>query len=215
MDVLSIAEKEAGLVAKDWKIASYYDDAESGDWVRAFWDEGTPFRTLFDKMNHSAIVDLACGHGRHSWQMRDWDNDKIIVDVNEENIDACKKRFSGIDRIRIYHNNGMDLSEIGDESQTSLFCYDAMVHFSHLVVYQYLIETFRILKPSGMALFHHSNNPENPGGDYRENVHWRNFMPKGLFIDYAKRVGFSICGQTIIDWCEAEQLDAITLLRKP
>lgn len=33
-----------------------------------------------------------------------------------------------------------------------------MVHFEMINIYRYLKDIFRVLKPGGMALIHHSNN---------------------------------------------------------
>jgi hypothetical protein len=132
-----------------------------------------------------------------------------------DNIEFCIERFAGIDNYEFINNNGIDLREISSSSCTSLFTFDAAVHFSHIVVYNYLIDTFRILKNEGMALYHHSNFSGNPGGDYRTNPSWRNFMPPGLFIDYAKRVGFEVVEHHTFDWGQDEDIDGLTLVRKP
>jgi hypothetical protein len=210
-----ITSKEVDIVARDWIDGSYYSDAESEAWLGTFWNKDSLFYKEFLKLDHSVIVDLACGHGRHSWQMRDWNNHKILVDVVKDNIEFCRNKFSGIKKVSFVLNNGMDMSALKANSCTALFTYDAAVHFSHIVVYNYLIDTFRILTSKGMALYHHSNYSSNPGGDYRDNPCWRNFMPPGLFIDYAKRVGFEIVEHHLLDWNDDKQIDALTLLRKP
>ena len=90
-----------------------------------------------------------------------------------------------------------------------------MVHFDHLVIFSYLQETMRVLEPGGMALFHHSAYPGNPGGDYKTNPSWRNFMPAGLFVDYVAKAGLAVCEQTIIPWGKHISIDGVTLVRKP
>ncbi|MBN9220057.1 MAG: class I SAM-dependent methyltransferase [Mesorhizobium sp.] len=209
----SIIEGLSSAVAADWKDdPTYYDNADS--WVSVFWNEDTIFRKLFSRLDVARIVDLACGRGRHSWQMRDWGNEKILVDVVKENIDICRDRFNGIANVRFINNNGYDLADIENDSCTSLFCYDAMVHFDHMVIFRYLIEINRILQVGGRALIHHSNNGTNPGGVYRQNPHWRNFMPQGLFFDYAIKSGFKVKEQAAINWGEHNCIDMITLVEK-
>lgn len=207
--------REAQQVARDWDRSNYYIDAESEVWLATFWGQNTLFYQSFCKLDPRVIVDLACGRGRHSWQMRDWPNQKILVDVVPQNIEACRKRFLGANNIKFVLNNGKDMRRIGSESCTALFTYDAAVHFSHIVVYSYLLDTFRILKRGGMALYHHSNYSGNPGGDYRENPSWRNFMPPGLFIDYARRAGFEVISHQTFGWTDQKDTDGLTLIRKP
>jgi SAM-dependent methyltransferase len=170
---------------------------------------------MFDRMDPSVIVELACGRGRHSWQMRDWPNQKVVVDLVPENIAFCKQRFAGLNNFRFIVNNGVDLGQIADGSATAVFCYDDMVHFDHEIVYGYLREFARILRPGGMALLHHSNYPHNPGGDYKANPSWRCYMPAGLFQDYAIKSGPEFVEQRCFSWGETTDIDALSLVAKP
>jgi len=201
---------------RDWSTADkYYANAESEKWLGSFWDVDSPFRPLFDRLDHDHIIELACGHGRHSWQMREWPNRKTLVDFVEANIAFCRRRFEGYDDVSFVVNNGRDLSGIESESATSLFCYDAMVHFHHTLVGPYLIDSARVLVRGGMALLHHSNYAKNPDGDYRENPHARAFMSPDLFARYATAAGLVVVEQRVVSWDADKDLDAITLLRKP
>jgi ubiquinone/menaquinone biosynthesis C-methylase UbiE len=147
--------------------------------------------------------------------MRDWPNRKVLVDVHATNIDVCRSRFATVPNVEFVVNNGYDLSALPDQSVSAVFSYDAMVHFDHTVVGSYLGEIRRTLRPGGMALIHHSNYGGNPGGSHRSNPHWRNFMPPGLFLDYATKAGLQIIQHVVIDWSGVRSLDAVTLLSKP
>ena len=211
--VQDITASRAEAVAHNWSNdPEYYASAEA--WVNKLWDPTDEFRPLFDKMDPSDIVELACGHGRNSWQMRDWSNKITLVDVVPENIDICRERFKDRPGTEFVANLGTEYTNLADASYSAIFCYDAMVHFDHTVVFAYLVDSARILKPGGMALFHHSNYGANPGGDYTTNPHWRNFMPSGLFADYACKAGLIVAEQKILGWGSHVGLDALTLLRK-
>lgn len=216
MQLTKAAIEKADILRRDWMDDEpYYQGAE--EWVNTFWDlEGKhPFREMFDRMDSSVVVELACGRGRHSWQMRDWPNQKILVDLVPENIELCQKRFAGLKNFRFIVNNGVDLHQIDSDSVTAVFCYDAMVHFDHEIVYAYLREFKRILRPGGMALLHHSNYPGNPGGDYKANPSWRCFMPPGLFKDYAIKSGLEVAEQRCFGWGETDDVDCLSLVVKP
>jgi ubiquinone/menaquinone biosynthesis C-methylase UbiE len=209
-----LAKSKANEVGRDWvKNSDYYDNADS--WVYVFWNDDSDFRQMFNQLDTRIIVELACGRGRHSWQMRDWPNRKILVDMVPDNVDYCRRRFRGYSDVTFIANNGVDLSDIGTETVSAVFSFDSMVHFDHTVVYNYLFEIYRVLEFGGKTLLHHSNNSGNPGGDYRHNPHWRNFMPPGLFFDYARKTGFEVLSQRIIPWGDVQYIERISLLRKP
>lgn len=122
-------------------------------------------------------------------------------------------RFSGADKISYVVNNGYDLSALPDDHYTSLFTYDSMVHFELLDISNYLKETYRILRPGGKALFHHSNNDSDYKASYDDAVESRSFMSKSIFAYLAYRAGFEIEEQRIVDWVKPE-IDCLTLVVK-
>lgn len=193
----------------------YFDDAETNVMLDIFWGKDSLFLKLFERLDLSNVVELACGRGRHVPQYIDKATKVTLVDILEKNIDYTRKRFCDCSKITYYKNNGYDLSKLPSNEYTALFCYDAMVHFELIDIYSYLKETYRILTPGGYALIHHSNdssdykncfgNCTNPGG--------RSFMDKKIFAHLAYRAGFEIIEQHVIDWSEPE-MDCITLVKK-
>lgn len=205
--------KSVEQLSSDWQHdPTYYDNADS--WVHIFWDKGSVFRRLFDRMNHARILEIACGRGRHTEQMRDWGNQKTAMDLVLANVEFCRNRFSDSPQITILQGNGQDLAFASDGSFSSVFCYDAMVHFDHTIIYSYLIEIARVLENGGMALLHHSNFGGNPGGDYKNNPHWRAYMPHGLFVDYCSKAGLVVIEQACIPWGEHPSSDMVSLVQK-
>jgi len=202
----------------DWRQSKYYDAAEAPDWVATFWSDAKPFERLFGALNRRVLVELACGHGRHTAfllsQRAYRDTGRIILlDVNEENAAFCRKRFVGVPAVQVYRNSGHDFQPIGDGEVTAIFCYDAMVHFEYDTVISYIKDARRILTPGGRALFHHSNYDKAPGRRYTDNPDSRNFMSKALFAHIAMRSGFTVLDQLVLDWTTRES-DCLTLLEK-
>jgi ubiquinone/menaquinone biosynthesis C-methylase UbiE len=193
------------------EMQDYFIDAEKN--LDIFWGETSTFLKYFKMLNLTNVVELACGHGRHVNCYKENADSIILVDILKENIEHCKNRFASENKMDYYVNSGCDLSEIESESQTSLFTYDAMVHFEMWDVFNYLKETKRILKNGGMALFHHSNNTENYKVTFATGTGGRNYMSKDLFAYLCNRAGLSVIKQEIIDW-DSPQLDCITLVKK-
>ena len=202
----------------DWRQNKYYDDAESAEHIRYFWSDSGPFERMFRTLDRRVLVELACGHGRHTAyllrQLAYSDTGRVyLLDVNEENAEFCRTRFAGIPAVAVHRNNGHGFQPIGYAVATAIFCYDAMVHFEYDTVISYIKDAMRILARGGRALFHHSNYDKAPGNSYRDNPDWRNFMSKSLFAHVAMRSGFTVLEQVVLNWGTPET-DCLTLLEK-
>ena len=192
----------------------YFEAAEDQANLAVFWAEDSIFYQMFRTLDLTSVVELACGRGRHVPQYIKNAGHITLVDILEKNIQYCQERFSGENKIRYYVNNGCDFQKLETGGVTALFTYDAMVHFESLDVWNYLKETYRILKNGGKALFHHSNNTEDYRVSFKTGASGRNYMSRELFAHFADRAGFRVIEQRIIDWDETEALDCLTLLEK-
>lgn len=169
---------------------------------------------MFDKLNITKVVELACGRGRHVPCYISKTHEIALVDILEKNIDYCKSRFSKETKIRYYVNNGYSLDELESDSYTAIFTYDSMVHFELLDIFSYLKETYRILQSGGRGLFHHSNNTKDYRLTFSTAMDGRNYMSKDLFAYLANRAGLIVLEQNIIDWNGNPELDCLTLVEK-
>jgi SAM-dependent methyltransferase len=222
---MRLHEDQTHRVAQDW-IGSkayanfYYAKAEEEVWLEGFWHPKSKFRQLFDRLNTRTLVELACGHGRHTAhifntpELRDRIDRIYVIDINDENVQFCKDRFSNNTLVHPFINNGFDFQPLESGSVTAIFCYDAMVHFEYDSVQSYIEDAYRILTAGGLALLHHSNYDKSPGTINVSNPHGRNFMSKNLFAHIAIRAGFKICEQFIIHWDDFRNLDCISLIEK-
>lgn len=180
---------------------------------------GTQWRGLvgafFDRhpFDLSRCIDFAAGFGRNTRKLLEVGAGHVtMVDVNP----TCFAHLAlnlPPDRTRAVLNSGVDLSSLPDEEFTFLYTYDAMVHFDPEVVAAYVPEFGRVLQRGAYALVHHANFTDNPGGDFRDNPHWRNFMSADIFKDLAIRSGFKVVEQQVFAWGEPD-LDCISVLRR-
>ncbi len=194
----------------------YYDNAES--WLGTFWDEDTIFRKCFRRLDLTATLDFACGHGRHTAQCHYEVGSIILTDVNQSNLEFCRQRFSTSSKVKYVLCNGKDLSGIPSTTLTSLFSYNAMVHFEALDVVSYVFEFARILVPGGRALLHYSVNNSNPASDFRDAPHWRNYFSESLMHHVANRAGFQVLSAHKFSWppgSPGREIDGLVLLEKP
>ena len=176
----------------------------------------SPFLRLDDSgIDCAVVVDLAAGRGRTAAKLLPLAGRLHLVDLHRNNLEACRRRFGADPRVCCHVTNGWSLP-LGDAEATFLFCFDAMVHFDSDVVRAYLREGRRVLRPGGHAFLHHSNTVAHPGGDFRSEGHWRNFMSRDLLAHYALKEGLEVVRQQPVDWAgDGGFIDCFSLLRRP
>jgi len=208
------------IVKKAWVESPYYQSAEK--WTDIFWNPGSDFLSYFDELDVSRCADLACGHGWHAERLMRTKGQHIetlyCLDIIETNISITAKRLAKPDKITCILTNGKDFRPIGDGSLTAIYCYDAMVHFSGDIVESYLCDAYRVLRPGGRALLHHSNlnaprtgHPDNP---YGGNPHARNHMTLSLFSSLVLKSGLKIVKTHSRAWGTRAQI-ASSSTRRP
>lgn len=194
----------------------YFDEAEREELLSVFWGKGSVFKRLFQELDLSNVIELACGRGRHVPNYIESSGHVTLVDILQKNIDICRTRFGDDKRISYYKNQGYDLKELNDEEYTSIFSYDAMLHFELLDINSYLTDFYRVLKAGGRALLHHSNFDALYDGRFdRSLVYGRSFMNYKIFSYLAIHAGFVVLDQQLLRWHNLPDIDCITLLEKP
>lgn len=212
-----IAAEHKETIIETWKTVSsgdfaYFDAVE--DQFGVFWDDGHIYRRKFDQMNMAAVLEIACGKGRHASQIVNRCERLYLVDTSIDAIAAARERFAGESHISVHlSEDGESLPFLANESITAAFSYDAMVHFEVLTIAAYLSELHRVLKPGGRALLHHSNYSSNPTGCFTDNPGWRNFMSTDIMKYLLSRSGLRALSIDEIDWA-APKSDALTFLEK-
>lgn len=202
-----------GVVGKARKVSPYHAGAER--WTFMFWDRSHPFRGWFDELDLTSVLELGCGHGRHSEQVAPLAGRLSLMDIHDDNIRVCRQRLAPYKHVSYFQNNGYDFRPVADCSRTAIFCYDAMVRFSPDLVASYLTDAARVLVPGGKALFHHSNHDSGNDQHYGLNPHARNCMTSVRFQDLARVAGLEVVRAKVLDGGGVKQLDGMALLRKP
>jgi SAM-dependent methyltransferase len=208
-EVVDLWKTTAGA---DW---SYYEAAESDEWSGPFWDPDGIFYTLFKRLDLTRTLEIAAGLGRHAARIVNEAKELVLTDSSIDALQAARERFKDQAHVStVLSVDGLTIPDQEDASFTSVYSYDAMVHFELETVASYLAEAERLLVPGGHALFHHSNLSQKPGGVLLDNPGWRNYMTTALFTHLARRRGLEVVEQHVLDWAIPGS-DALSLLRKP
>lgn len=203
------AVEAAQFCGDQFRGADYYRLAEPDmdrQWNTLIWP-------MIKGLDFTCVVDLAAGHGRNTEKLRQHAETVWVVDITEENLEACRRRFGNDPRIAYLRTNGVSLAGILDSSVTLVYSFDSMVHFDSDIVRAYLREFARVLKPGGCGFCHHSNYAGSPFGSFTESPHWRNFMTRELFAHYCHKEGLTVLDAKVIDWT-IPSLDCCTVFQK-
>jgi ubiquinone/menaquinone biosynthesis C-methylase UbiE len=189
--------QDRGRVSGDpFKVSPYFEAAERDmdrHWRHYIWRR-------ICHMDFSSVLDLACGYGRNTAKLLPLSSQVIAADINQECIDACRRRLGSAKNLSYLLLDGVSLQGIADGQLSLVYCWDAMVHFEPDVVEAYVAEFARTLRSGGHGFIHHSNRPVDRGVDFRSKPHWRNYMSKAMFREFLDKNRFEVVSQSVIGW---------------
>lgn len=211
-------EKETDRIINFWKQKDsinfhYFDLADSDEATDGFWRKDGLFRPKFEELNLDAVVEVACGYGRHARRVVDRCGKIFLLDTSVDGLVEASRRLADKAAAVVLPPGDGRTIPLPSGSCTAVFSYDAMVHFEMNDVFSYVSESFRVLKPGGRCLIHHSAYELGIGKKFEHNPGWRNFMCLNAFRHFAIREGFRIISIDLIDWAEPKT-DALSLLEK-
>jgi ubiquinone/menaquinone biosynthesis C-methylase UbiE len=106
-------------------------------------------------------LEIGCGLGRLMRPMSGHFGEIHGVDVSDEMIRKAKEKLRGIAHAHAHHASGSDLAQFPDEHFDFVYSYAVFQHIpSREVVFSYLRETVRVLKPGGVARLHINGLPK-------------------------------------------------------
>jgi ubiquinone/menaquinone biosynthesis C-methylase UbiE len=154
--------------------------------------------------NHArTILEIAPGYGRWPQYLQALCDRLVLVDLNQNCIEACKARFAHLDHIEYYVNDGRSLSMIADHSIDFVFSFDSLVHVEVDVIDDYLAELARVLTATGSAFLHHSNLGAVIDRVEKGEIasHWRaKSVTANIVRSAAEHHGLTCLSQELFNW---------------
>jgi SAM-dependent methyltransferase len=109
-------------------------------------------------------LEIGCGPGRLLRPMSRHFGEIHGVDVSDEMIGLARKNLAGIPHAHVHATSGDGLPQFAGESFDFVYSYAVFQHIpSRDVVFSYLNEIGRVLKPGGIARFQLNGLPETAG----------------------------------------------------
>jgi ubiquinone/menaquinone biosynthesis C-methylase UbiE len=106
-------------------------------------------------------LEIGCGPGRLLRPMSRHFGEIHGIDVSDEMIARAREKLRGITHAHPHHASGSDLSLFPDNHFDFVYSYAVFQHIpSSEVVFSYLRETVRVLKPGGIARLHINGLPK-------------------------------------------------------
>ena len=100
------------------------------------------------------VLEIGCGQGRITRALAETFGEVYALDISGEMVAQARKALADVPNAMIFQNNGMDLTALGDVQVDFAFTYIVFQHIpSREVIYSYVREVFRLLRPGGLFKF--------------------------------------------------------------
>jgi hypothetical protein len=222
-----------------------YDWPDGGDeWSKPWGGPASEwYATLYPRLRHflpaSTIVEIAPGYGRWTQYLLGHCDHLIGVDLSQECVTACERRFEGDNKAEFHVNDGRSLDMVPGGSADLVFSFDSLVHAEADVLEAYMTALATKLSPDGVAFLHHSNlagritDPKIRYGTQLarsvpatmrvvrklgmlQPTHFRAAsMSGGLLAEFATSAGLHCTSQEHISWHGSAIIDCISVVSRP
>jgi ubiquinone/menaquinone biosynthesis C-methylase UbiE len=100
-----------------------------------------------------AFLEIGCGIGRVLQHVASMCREVHGLDISAEMVKRGEERLRHLPNVHLSHGNGYDLEPYADDRFDVVYCGFVFQHMPKTTVYNYLLETHRVLKPDGVFRF--------------------------------------------------------------
>ncbi len=104
-----------------------------------------------------AGLEIGPGGGRATALLLPRTKQLHLVDISDAMLNHVRKRFPNHPALRYHVNDGKSLPDLGENSLDYVFSFDVFVHFEPRLIYWYVQQMARLLKPGGVGVLHYAN----------------------------------------------------------
>ncbi len=139
----------------DWKSAGEEWSSDWGD-TYAFW-YGCIMPRLSAYLPFGRALEIGCGYGRLAAHALNYCDHLYLTDIADNCVESCHQRFASFDHVSAHPTDGVRLDFLEADALDLIFSVNSLIHSNSDTLKSLLLETERVLKPGGVAFFHHSN----------------------------------------------------------
>ncbi|MGA7796838.1 MAG: class I SAM-dependent methyltransferase, partial [Candidatus Acidiferrales bacterium] len=144
---------------------------------------GPVFTRLGWEPQSKTMLELGCGAGRMTRSFAQRFSCVYAFDISTEMLGHAKALFPEASNVDWILGNGVDLSDLGDETVDFAFSYIVLQHMPEPeLAIRYIREMLRVLKPGGMFLFQFNSVPKMTM-NWKGRLAWR-------IVDFPWALGF-------------------------
>ena len=147
------------------KASSNFGNAKIG--VAGFTDDDLFEKSATDSVEYicrnlniteqCSVLEIGCGVGRVGKVLSKICSLWTGVDASSKMIEYAGKYLKGIDNVCLLESSGYDLSEVASSSVDKVYCIVVFMHLDEWERYNYIKESFRVLKDGGELLVNNIN----------------------------------------------------------
>ena len=135
-------------VRRDWDITEYFESG-ARDVARLLSLSSSSMEREIRRM---VLLEIGCGNGRMTRELARRFEHVYALDISERMVEQGKGLLADIKNVTFVVGNGVDLGGISDRQCDFCFSYTVFQHMpTKEVVFDYLEEIYRVLKPGGIA----------------------------------------------------------------
>ncbi len=199
--------------------AQRYDWSGQGDEWSSMWGnaEAQWCHTLHPRIARwlpaGNVLEIAPGYGRWAQFLIRLSQQYMGIDMAENAVDACKRRFATEQHARFVVNDGRSLEAVPAEWADLVFSFDSLVHVERDDMQAYLGQLVGKLAPGGHAFLHHSNLAMYPA---RGLIRWDDWRARSVSADTFRKdcndMGLRCVSQELIPWQRTRFIDCISVV---
>ena len=180
---------------RDQPADAFHDSAR--EIVRELFPEIGRLRQESPEKPFICALEIGCGPGRLMLPMSRHVDEIHGVDISEEMISLAAKRLMDVPHAHVQANSGYDLSSFPNEHVSLVYSCIVFQHIpSREIVFEYLLEAKRVLKPGGAMRFQVRGAPPSLISETDPET-WKGcVITDREIVDFARRNGLELVAMT-------------------
>ena len=123
----------------------------------------------FEINKHHSVLEIGAGIGRVGKLLSSYCKDWTGCDASSQMVKFANEYLDGIQNVKVFETSGYDLSIFQDESFDFTYCVVVFMHIDEWDRYNYIKESFRVLKSKGQLLVNNINLCSKEGWEVFDN----------------------------------------------